>query len=299
MTLENEIYVSYAHTDSSVVELIIKRLREQVALHLGYDVRIWMDFHNIAAGDDFQQALDRALHSSQTMLAFVSNAYLSSRWTLKEFETFDLLDRPIFPVVMEQFPLDRYEIEKVLGTRIGFWAPPLHPDRPSDKFDNFLGKLASEIANTLEGLQVAPSQSLINETKKPETPAKGYVFLSYAEEDADFLEQLRSFFGDHGYAYWEFEKSDRDYQKRIDLELESVITNAVATVSILSDSWKTSDWSVRELYFSQEIKKPVFLLKAKPFGPMLAIAGLPYIDFTKGVDEAFSRLERELKRAGL
>ena len=130
-------------------------------------------------------------------------------------------------------------------------------------------------------------------------PAKGYVFLSYAEEDADFLAKLRAFFGERGYAYWAYESSDRDYQKRVDLELEEVISSAVATVSVLSEAWKASTWSLRELFFSQEIGKPVFLLKAKPFPPTLAIAGFPYIDFTKDNQQAFSRLARELTRAGL
>ena len=44
------------------------------------------------------------------------------------------------------------------------------------------------------------------------------ICLSYAEEDADFLAKLRAFFGERGYAYWEYESSDRDYQKRVDLE---------------------------------------------------------------------------------
>ena len=137
-------------------------------------------------------------------------------------------------------------------------------------------------------------------TSEPATrPAKGYVFLSYAEEDADFLTKLRAFFGERGYAYWEFETSDRDYQKRIDLELEGVISSAVATVSVLSEAWKASTWSLRELFFSQEIGKPVFLLKAKPISPTLAIAGFPYIDFTKNGQQAFTRLAKELERAGL
>jgi hypothetical protein len=78
-----------------------------------------------------------------------------------------------------------------------------------------------------------------------------------------------------------------------------VISGAVATVSVLSEAWKVSTWSLRELFFSQEIGKPVFLLKAKPISPTLAISGFPYIDFTKSRQQAFVRLAKELERAGL
>jgi len=164
--------------------------------------------------------------------------------------------------------------------------------------------VASGLVDILRRATPAPAQAAPQTSQEPVSepstpPAKGYVFLRYAEEGADFLAKLRALFGERGYAYWEFESSDRDYQKRIDLELEGVISSAVATVSVLSEAWKASTWSLRELFFSQEIGKPVFLLKAKPISPTLAIAGFPYIDFTKDNLEAFSRLAKELTRAGL
>ena len=39
--------------------------------------------------------------------------------------------------------------------------------------------------------------------------------------------------------------------------------------------------------------------KAKPLGPTLAIAGIPYIDFVDDFDAGFKKLEKELVRKGL
>jgi TIR domain len=118
------------------------------------------------------------------------------------------------------------------------------------------------------GLRTGQSTSAISEVLGPgqsTQPAKGYVFLSYVEEDADFLAKLRGFFGERGYAYWEFESSDRDYQKRIDLELEGVISSAVATVSVLSEAWKASTWSCVNCFSRKRSESPSFFSKRNHF----------------------------------
>jgi hypothetical protein len=237
------------------------------------------------------------------MLAIVSPSYLRSTWARREYETFALSGRPIVSVVLEEFNPDKDEVRRLLGDRVAYLAPSLRLKGRDRHYYSFISDLSEGVIDVLQ--RTAHTPAALSQTSREAVsevstqPAKGYVFLSYAEEDADFLAELRVFFGQWGYAYWEFASSDRDYQKRIDLELEGVISGAVATVSVLSEAWKASTWSLRELFFSQEIGKPVFLLKAKPLSPTLAIAGFPYIDFTKDTQQAFSRLARELTRAGL
>ena len=77
-----------------------------------------------------------------------------------------------------------------------------------------------------------------------------------------------------------------------------VIKEAAATLSVLSEAWKRSQWALKEYFFSEETGTPVFLLKAKTLGPTLAIAGMPYIDFTSD-DRGFEKLHRELRRKRL
>lgn len=83
------------------------------------------------------------------------------------------------------------------------------------------------------------------------------------------------------------------------LELESIIREASATLSILSPDWKRSKWTPKEYMFSEEVGTPVFLLMARQMGPTLVTAGIPYIDFTKDEQRGFDKLDRELRRKGL
>ena len=299
MGFTSDIYLSYSHMDTEIVQPLVRQLKSRLQDLLGRSVSVWIDVSGIKAGDNWSDALKKACNSSRTMVAIISPSYLYSDLTRGEYEAFQKLDRPMFPVVLTQLRPDTQRLNELVGDADWIAVPRFSPKRSNKQYDEVVAQLAEQIADVLTKSERGLTSERSSASTAPATPAKGYVFLSYAEEDADFLEQLRSFFGEHGYAYWEFEKSDRDFQKRIDLELEDVITNAVATVSVLSESWKTSDWSVRELYFSKEIGKPVFLLKAKPFKPILAISGLPYIDFTRDSDDAFSRLAKELRRAGL
>ena len=125
------------------------------------------------------------------------------------------------------------------------------------------------------------------------------IFISYAEEDLKFIEALRLFLEDHQYGYWDYGESDRDYHGQMFLELERIISEASATLAILTPDWKRSKWAYREYVFSEEIGTPIFLLRVKDMGPTLVVAGIPYIDFTKDVDQGFERLHHELKRKGL
>jgi TIR domain len=318
MSSEIDIYVSYARPDHEFVEVLHERLSENLSLLADGYLAIFLDQTAISPGTDFKKELQRALAEARAMLAVVSPSYFRSEWAKGEFSKFAQSGRPIFPVVWEE--PDKDEVRKLLlRDQKYFVAPKLSSWRERDEhYLRFIYDLAHTIVQTLQpgpSPAVPPSALRPAQTREPweseiraddrlerastHQPAKGYVFLSYAEEDADFLDKLRAFFGERGYAYWEFESSDRDYQKRIDLELEGIISNAVATISVISEAWKASTWSMLELSYSREIGKPVFLLKAKQVSPTLAIAGFPFIDFTKDSQQAFSRLARELTRAGL
>jgi hypothetical protein len=151
------------------------------------------------------------------------------------------------------------------------------------------------------------SKSLIeagmNHSSKPiedkQIQTKGYIFISYAEEDSSFVNTLKEFMSTQGYAYWDYRESKRDYQSLIADELENVIKNAEATISIQSNNWRNSEWSKKEYYFSKEIGIPVFLLRFEKMEPTLATAGIPYIDFSSNINIGFKKLEYEFKQRNL
>jgi hypothetical protein len=250
MSSEIDIYVSSASIDGEVVKPLVEDLRSRVRNYAGHEVTLWTDSY-IAAGSDWQDALRNALAQSKAMLAVVSPAYLQSRFAGPEYETYALSGRPIFPVVLEEFHPKKEEVRTLLGDIQYYSAPNVRSRRRNEQYYEFIERLALRIADTLRATELALGQGPRKVRQEPPTElptrqAKGYVFLSYAEEDSDFLAKLRAFFGERGYAYWEFESSDRDYQKRIDLELEAVISGAVATVSVLSEAWKASTCSQQE-----------------------------------------------------
>lgn len=98
------------------------------------------------------------------------------------------------------------------------------------------------------------------------------------------------------FAYWDYEEGERNYHIQFSLELESVIDDSIAVLSIISPNWKESKWSTREYFYSDEIGKPIFLLRAKETKPILAIAGQPYIDFVNNPKTGFIKLEKELRK---
>jgi hypothetical protein len=135
--------------------------------------------------------------------------------------------------------------------------------------------------------------------KRLKLKSKGYFFISYADEDSPFVEELRSFLGKRDYAYWDFRESERNYDTDFSLELEGVIKDAAGTLSVISRNWKQSQSSLQEFRFSKEVGTPVFLLKVGEPGPTLMLSGLTHIDFTCAHQVGFAKLDKELKRKAL
>ena len=99
--------------------------------------------------------------------------------------------------------------------------------------------------------------------------------------------------------YWDFRECGRNYQIDYTIELEEVINDAEATLSVISPDWRRSPTSLQELHFSKEVRKPVFLLRIKDPGPTLALAGMTFIDFTGPRKAGFAKLDSGLFKFGL
>jgi len=149
-------------------------------------------------------------------------------------------------------------------------------------------------------LALIPKKLRHNQPLAPEKPvSRGYVFISYAEEDTAFVTKLSEFLKTRSYGYWDYQDSERDYHNFLFLELEEVIENAAATISVMSPDWKRSKWAAKEFLYSEEVNTPVFLLKVQEMEPTLVTVGIPYIDFTRDEPKGFEKLDNELRRKGL
>lgn len=266
------VFISYSRRDNVFIEKLTEALRT-------VGVRTWTDIENIAAGTNWQKGIEKGLKNASMLIYVSSKNSISSQWMDVELQEFLRSEKRVIPIVIDDegashlpFPLRKFQ-----------WA-------------DFRGDFSVAFKKLLEGIRFLQQSEPI---ERPELKSKGYVFVSYADEDSQFVEELKSFLGEHGYAYWDFRESARNYDVDYSLELESVIKDAAGTLSVISPNWKQSQISLQEFHFSKQVGTPVFLLKVGDPGPTLLLSGLTYIDFTCELDKGFTMLNKELKRKGL
>jgi ribosomal protein L20 len=229
---------------------------------------------------NWKETLEQAVVPASALL-YVSSAHsASSTWMANELQAFLDGGRPVVPIVIDEAGASNL----------------IEPLR-SIQWVDFRKSYEVGVRDLI---RVLPTLLQQDRPIQPKVEvSKGYVFLSYAEEDAGFVDSLKLFMEDHEYAYWDYRKSERDYQMLIFEEVENAIREASATLSVLSPDWKRSRWASREYVFSEEAGIPVFLLRARELEPTLAIAGVPYIDFARDQQAGLDELHRELRRRGL
>lgn len=273
MTTSEYVFVSYSRNDKHFVDKLSANLRQR-------GINVWIDVENIMPGTDWQSEIEKGLKGATALILVISKDSVKSKWALLELAEMIRFNKFVLPLIIEDVNPDELP-ESIRNIQ---WV-----DFRKSYEDGITALLNALVTISKSAAPVTPQ----------EVKSKGYAFISYAEEDADFVKILKRFLREYGYAYWDYEESDRDYHSQLFLELEGVIIEASATLSVLSEAWKKSMWSVKEFFFSEEVGTPVFLLKAKHISPTLAIAGMTHIDFTKNTEKGFQKLNRELKRKKL
>jgi hypothetical protein len=266
------VFISYSRDDLPFVRTLEERLRAA-------GIETWVDVSDIRPGENWQVALEKNLESAPTLIYVASRNSQQSHWMQFELQAITRRTTRIIPLILDD------EGERGLPQLLRNYQWIDFREDPETSTEQLIASLSTGTTRT-----PAPPKT---------TAAKGYMFLSYAEEDSEFVDALRGFMAARGYAYWDYRESDRNYQEDLYLELEDVIQKAVCTLSVLSPEWKRSRTAIKEYHFSTEVGTPVFLLLAREMGPTLVVAGLPYINFTGDRADAFRRLDRELKRKGL
>jgi hypothetical protein len=274
----SHVFISYSRADSSIVQRLVERLARG-------GIRVWRDVAEISPGQDWPSLIESAVESANAFIWVSSGNSGRSGWMAHELEAFASrgTDRPLIPVIVDNEGERR--LPEILRSRQWF---DLRPD-----FERGAALIVATLRDTL------PKTAIASPASAPPPRSKGYVFISYAEEDSALVKDVKEYLKSKGYAYWDFSESERDYQVQFFLELESVIRESKATLSILTPSWKQSKWTTKEYLFSEETGVPVFLLKMLPLEATLLIAGVPFIDFVKSKSDGFKKLDRELERRGL
>lgn len=265
-------YLAYSAKERDLAAILAKRLAKEGA-------NVWFDQFDIELGANWDHSIEKALNEAKAFIYLLSPTSINSENALSEI----------------RYYREKFGVDKVICVTTGNPYISMQFSRLQTV------NLDDGLNETVEVLKSFLENSGIKEVEKEEREAqsKGYIFISYAEEDSNFVGIIKEFMKKQGYGYWDYRDSDRNYHTQLDNELENVIKKAEATLSILSNNWKKSDWSKKEYHFSNEIGKPVFLLKFEDMEPTLATAGIPYIDFSLNKDEGFTKLEIEFKRKNL
>jgi hypothetical protein len=281
-----DLFISHVEEDGAIAAVLAAGLE-------GHGYSTWHYKRDTVPGLSYLMQVGTAIEECHAIVLIISRRALGSHRVTSEVVRGYEGGKAIIPLLVDLPRDDIATIQPVWWQAIGAVQPIILDDR----------QVASAVDALLRAINALKIESSITcvKTSAESTAAKskGYVFLSYAEEDLAFIADLRSFLAHRGYAYWDYEESDRNYSVQLALELEEVIQRAAATLTILSPAWKLSDWTVKEYLFSVEVGTPTFLIRSKEMGPTLVVAGAHYIDFVGNRDRGFAKLDRELKRRGL
>ena len=161
------VFISYSRYDAPFVDRLANDLRK-------CGVQPWTDRENIAPGKSWQSEIERGLKNATLTIFVISSNSLKSPWMLAELGAFWETKKKIIPAVIEDvdvsaLPASIYTIQ---------WADF------RQSYDNGLKSLLSGI-----GADLSDKIPVSGKAKK----TKGYAFLSYAEEDIDFVSSLKVF----------------------------------------------------------------------------------------------------------
>jgi TIR domain len=266
------VFISYSRKDRAFVDRLASELNAA-------GVQTWVDTQDIAAGLNWQEEIERGLFRADALLHVASQHSAGAKWLEVELMAFLSKKGRVVPLIVD----DEGAAQLPAILRTIQWI-----DFRTD-FDQAIQLLLRGI-QSLRGNKPVPERVDVS---------KGYVFISYATEDRDFVMDLKAFLARRGYTFWDFHTSKRNYQIDYTLELEERIRDAEATLSVISPDWKKSKTALQELHFSNEVETPVFLLRLKDPGPTLALAGRTFIDFTQSQAESFLKLADEMLDVGL
>jgi TIR domain-containing protein len=273
-----DVFISYARQDGSVAAHI-----RSVLTAAG--VSVWWD-REIQPGDAWGQSIRQHLKAAKAVVVLWSQRSIQSKSVLYEASSAFHSERYLGLVV------DDVQIPKKLRA---FQSQIAHLDQ-RDKWIPWLLEELRALGVSVRSVHPAPGDVKAEEAPKRN---RGYAFVSHVEEDLPSVAEISSFLKGRGYAYWSYHDSDRDYQQPTLLEIEQRLTDSTLMLAVLSPEWKRSEWTLRELVFAREVRKPLFLLRFRDPGPTLAISGDTYLDFERSKDEGFRRLGIELDKKSL
>ena len=208
--VEPYVFISYSREDRKFVERLTAHLREA-------GIGTWTDRENILPGTGRGRSI-RALNKASALVYVASQNSGQSPWMDKPFTAVLTKGGQVVPIIID----DDGPSNLPAPLRLIQWVDFREP------FDSAFHSL-------LDGIRRLQRSSPLGATKPQ---SKGYVFISYADEDTEFVSDLKLFLKNQGYGYWDYRESERNLQADYTLELEAIIKDAAGTLSVVSPDWK-------------------------------------------------------------
>jgi len=92
------VFISYAHDDRAIVTPLVTLMRCAGA-------RVFLDVASIPLGENWKQAIERAIRACDRMIVMWSAAAARSKWVAREIDEAQAQTKSIVPVMIDETPL--------------------------------------------------------------------------------------------------------------------------------------------------------------------------------------------------
>lgn len=154
-----ELFVSYARSNRSLAGNFLDRYTEQAAASSSYIYKFWRD-SDILVGEDWHEAIGRALQRCDLGLLLVSPAFLGSQY-ISEHELPRFVGSaatPVIPVMLQPVDFERHDLKGLKRHEIfrldseRFKRPKAYGDCAGNQRDRFVQVLFRRVEHKLDRL---------------------------------------------------------------------------------------------------------------------------------------------------
>ena len=265
----HDVFISYSTTDKSIADAVCAALE-------GRGIRCWIAPRDVTPGLPFAAALVDAIDASRLFILVFSAAANGSPQVPREVARACNKGLAILTVRIEDAPMSK-EMEYYLAPQ--HWLDAFPPP-----FEDYLDYLVESVCRLLEQVPALPP---------PVPPAVPRLFLSFAQEDAQYCEDLRWELLQAGVVVMSNDPRQASEYRTAERELEA-IHECNCFVAVVSDTYDGSSSCRRHLdglrheFGGLGAQKRVFVVRIgrAPIPPFLQNTAWIGISGRSAVDDA-------------
>jgi hypothetical protein len=269
-----DVFLNYANSDVKFVQQLVDDFNKA-------GISFWFESIDLKIGTNFREVTEIAITECKSMIVILSSNSRRTGYVAEKLSQAYNINKPIIGIFID-------------GDSKGDMEPYLIRASMLDMRGIRYESALPHLIELLHKVKINDQENITTKIQKSK-----YVFISYAQEDIQFIIPLRQFFKERGYSCWDYQDSERNHHSILRKELEDALRNATAAIFVLSPNWKASDWTQDEYDFATQLKTLIFRLMVHQMEETLGVTNRLWIDFMRDEKEGFAKLDNELRRAGL